>query len=95
MIKSISFKEARNSKEQGNNDSFFKVITTGISFFERYVNLSTLRARAKITSHFDAPMHPAWLCCQSAEISRYSRASTPCQAGASTPENVNLFLREP
>jgi hypothetical protein len=24
-----------------------------------------LRARAKITSHFKAPMHPAWLRCES------------------------------
>jgi hypothetical protein len=39
-----------------------------------------LRARAKITSHFYAPMHPAW---------------RRCQTGASTPKNVKLFLREP
>jgi hypothetical protein len=39
-----------------------------------------LRARAELTSHFHAPMHPAWLC---------------CQTGVLTPENVNLFLREP
>ncbi len=54
-----------------------------------------LRARAKITSHFYAPMHPAWLCCPRAEISRYSRPWASCQTGASTPKNVNLFLREP
>jgi hypothetical protein len=54
-----------------------------------------LRARAKITSHFYAPMHPAWRRCQSAEISRYSSASAFCQAGASTPKNGILFLRDP
>jgi hypothetical protein len=54
-----------------------------------------LRARAKIASYFYAPIHPAWRRCQSAEISRYSSASAPCQTGASTPKNINLFLREP
>jgi hypothetical protein len=29
------------------------------------------------------------------EISRYSGAFAPCQAGASTRKNVNLFSREP
>jgi hypothetical protein len=40
-------------------------------------------------------MHPAWRRCQGAEISRYSSASAPCQAGVSTPKNGILFLREP
>jgi hypothetical protein len=29
------------------------------------------------------------------EISRYAGAFAPCQAGASTLKNANLFLREP
>jgi hypothetical protein len=28
-------------------------------------NVDILRARSKITSHFDAPIHPAWLRCSS------------------------------
>jgi hypothetical protein len=39
---------------------------------EVLITCAALRARAKITSHFYAPIHPA-----------------------STPKNVNLFLREP
>ncbi|MFW9847420.1 MAG: hypothetical protein ACFFD6_11770 [Candidatus Thorarchaeota archaeon] len=55
-------------------------------------NHSVLRARAKITSHFYAPMHPTWLRCERAEISRYSCTFAPCQTGASTPENANIAV---
>jgi hypothetical protein len=40
-------------------------------------------------------MHPAWLRCERAAISRYANPFAPCQTGASTPKNANLFLREP
>jgi hypothetical protein len=57
-----------------------------------------LKTCAKITSHFQAPMHanasrlPAL---RKLEISRYPVTFAPCQAGASTLENNILFLHEP
>ena len=39
-----------------------KLITTNYVVVE---TINALRARSKITSHFDAPIHPAWLRCSS------------------------------
>ncbi len=54
-----------------------------------------LRARSKITSHFDAPIHPACDCVARRLNSSLFALLASCHARASTPENVNLFLREP
>jgi hypothetical protein len=40
-------------------------------------------------------MHLCLAALRKLEISRYSGAFTPCQTGASTRKNVNLFMREP
>jgi hypothetical protein len=67
-----------------------------IFFMQRwgYADPAILRVRAKITSHFKAPMHPAWLRCESL---KYLDSPALSRLAMQAPQhlNVNLFLREP
>ena len=53
-------------------------------FFSLRLYFSGPKGARKNNFTFLAPMHPAWLRCESSEYAWYSCAFAPCQAGAST-----------
>ena len=57
-----------------------------------------LRARARITTHFRPPIHPAWRHCSSVEHRLYapfSRLAMAERGMSTTPEKGHVFLRGP
>jgi hypothetical protein len=61
--------------------------TGGFFIFHTLPQQSILRARAKITSHFQTPMHPAWLRCESL---KYLDIAALSRLARQTPQHLKM-----
>ncbi|MGD8835869.1 MAG: transcriptional repressor [Desulfobacteraceae bacterium] len=61
------YQELSDSDTHPTADAIYQIVKRKFCHISYDTVNRTLRARAKITSHLQAPMHPAWLRCESSK----------------------------